>query len=221
MRDLYEDARLSSRQIAAIVDMPERTVRDRLHRYGITPRTRGGWNREDRASVPAYLLEFLYSELGLTAAEVGQRIGMSVDTVLRSAHALGLPVRSGGAVPLEGPEEIELLSALYADPIVGAALTAHDVPKVAAGGSVSQRFPEPVPLTSALVKDLYWSCGVGLNHVELLTGQAAESVRGFMRRAGIPLRHPGGRCPFLRRWRTGTNETLSGDQPRRARGAFE
>jgi hypothetical protein len=35
----------------------------------------------------------------------------------------------------------------------------------------------------------------------LLTGQPAMTVRGFMRRAGIPLRHPGGRTPFLRRWR--------------------
>jgi hypothetical protein len=201
MRDLYEDARLSSRQIAAIVGMPERTVRDRLRRYGITPRTRGGWNREDRVTVPAHVLEALYAELGLTAAEVGERVGMSANTVLRSAHAWGVPVRSGGAVPLAEPEEIQLLIALYADPVVGAALTAHGIHRVPAGGPVSQRFPAPMPLTSVLVKDLYWGCGVGLNHIELLTGQPAESVRGFMRRAGIPLRQPGGRTPFLRRWR--------------------
>jgi hypothetical protein len=60
-----------------------------------------------------------------------------------------------------------------------------------------------VPLTTPLVKDLYWGCGMGLNHIELLTGQAAGTVWGFARRAGIPLRHPGGRCPFLRRWRDG------------------
>ncbi len=35
----------------------------------------------------------------------------------------------------------------------------------------------------------------------LLTGQPAITVRGFMRREGIPVRHPGGRTPFLRRWR--------------------
>jgi hypothetical protein len=201
MRALYEDARLSSRQIAAIVGMPERTVRDRLRRYGITPRTRGRWNREDRTTVPAHVLEVLYTELGLTAAQVGLRLGTSVNTVLRSAHALGVPVRSGGAVQVAGPEEIELVSALYADPLVDAALTAHDITRVPAGASISERFPTPAPLTTQLVKDLYWGCGVSLNHVELLTGQAADSVRGFMRRAGIPLRHPGGRSPFLRRWR--------------------
>ncbi|WP_300605820.1 winged helix-turn-helix transcriptional regulator [Trebonia sp.] len=201
MRELYAEARLSSRQLAAILGMPERTVRERLRRYGIKARTRGGWNREDRTAVPAGILQVLYSELGMTAAEVGQCAGVCVDTVLRSAHALGLPVRSGGAIPLSGPQEIELVSALYEDPLVDATLTAYGVPRVPPGGEVSQRFPEPVPLTAPLVEDLYWTCGVGLNHVELLTGQAAESVRGFMRRAGIPLRDPGGRSPFLRRWR--------------------
>lgn len=202
-RELYEEAKLSSRQVAAVLSMPERTVRDRLRRYGIKTRTRGRWNREDRATVPADVLRVLYAELGMTAAEAGQRLGVSGNTVLRSAHALGLPVRSGGAVPLPGPEEIELVSALYADPLVAAVLTAHGIPAVPPGGSVSERFPEPIPLSTPLVKDLYWGCGVGLNHIELLTGQASESIRGFMRRSGIPLRYPGGRSPFMRRWRCG------------------
>lgn len=68
---------------------------------------------------------------------------------------------------------------------------------------VWQRFPEPIPLTAPLVKDLYWSCGAALSHIELLTGQPAMTVRGFMRRAGIPLRNPAERSPFLRRWREG------------------
>jgi hypothetical protein len=82
-------------------------------------------------------------------------------------------------------------------------LDARDVPRVPAGGPIWQRFPDPVPLTAPLVKDLYWGCGAALTHIELLTGQPAMTVRGFMRRAGIPLRHPGGRTPFLRRWRAG------------------
>jgi hypothetical protein len=139
----------------------------------------------------------------MTAAEAGQRLGMSGNTVLRNAHALGLPVRSGGAVPLPGPSEIELVNALYADELVACVLTAHDIPQVAPGGSLTERFPEPVPLTTPLVKDLYWACGVGVSHIELLTGQPAESVRKFMRRSGVPLRPPGGRTPFMRRWRSG------------------
>jgi hypothetical protein len=203
MRDLYEGAKLSSGQVSAILGVPERTVRERLRRYGITARSRGGWSREDRKTVPAEVLQSLYSELGMTAAEVGRRLGISGNTVLRDAHSLGIPVRSGGAVPLSGPGEIELVAALYADPLIAAVLTAHGIPRVPAGGSLADRFPRPVPLTTPLVKDLYWACGTGLNHIELLTGQAAESVRKFMRRAGIALRPPGGRTPFLRRWRTG------------------
>lgn len=159
LTSLYEEGRLGSPQIAAITGIPERTVRDRLRRYGIVVRTRGGSDREDRRTVPAEILDDLYTRLGLTADEVGRKLGTTRNTVLRSAHALGVPVRAGGVVPLSGPEEIEL------------------------------------------VKDLYWGCGAGLTHIELLTGQSAMSVRGFMRRAGIPLRHPGGRTPFLRRWR--------------------
>jgi hypothetical protein len=199
MRQLYEESRLSSRQIAAVLGMPERTVRDRLRGYGITARTRGGWNREDRTTIPADVLALLYGELGLTAEQVGQRLGTSRNIVLRSVHAAGLPVRSGGPAPADGPVGLGLLSALYADPLIGTVLTAHNVPRVTAPGDISTRFPSPLPLTTPLVKDLYWGCGVSLSHIELLTGQAAQTVRAFMQRAGIPLRHPGGRCPFLRR----------------------
>ncbi len=203
LRELYEEARLDSGQVAVMLGMPERTVRDRLRRAGVSARTRGGWNREDRVTVPADVLRVLYVERGLTAAEVGQRVGLSGNAVLRSAHALGVPVRSGGAVQLSGPDEIELVSALYADPLIADVLTARQIPRVPAGGSLSQRFRVPLPLTTPLVKDLYWGCGAGLNHIELLTGQAAGTVRRFMQHAGIPLRPAGGRSPFMRRWRSG------------------
>jgi hypothetical protein len=198
---MYEAGRLGSPQIAAILGMPERTVRDRLRRYGITVRTRGGWNREDRRTLPADVLDDLYTQLGLTADEAGRRLGTSRGIVLRSAHALGIPVRVGGIVQMPGPDQIELVEALYADPLIAEVLDIHGIQRVPPGAPIWARFPDPVPLTTPLVKDLYWACGTGLTHIELLTGQPAMTVRGFMRRAGIPLRHPGGRTPFLRRWR--------------------
>jgi len=207
LAELYEAGRLGSPQIAAITGMPERTVRDRLRRYGIHVRTRGRWNREDRQLVAAEVLDDLYTRLGLTADEVGRKLGTSRNTVLRSAHALGVPVRAGGAVPAQGPEEIELVQALYADPLIAEVLDARGIPQVPPGAPLWERFPDPVPLTAPLVKDLYWGCGAGLAHIELLTGQPAMTVRGFMVRAGIPLRHPGGRTPFLRRWRAARQAT--------------
>ena len=203
LAELYEAGRLSSRQIGTVTGLPERTVRDRLRRYGIRRRTRGRWNREDRHTVPARTLCRLYEQLGLTATEVGDLTGVSKDTVLRSAHALGVPVRTGPVADLPGPGRIELVRALYADDLIAAVLAAHDIPRVPPGGPIWERFPEPIPLTAPLVKDLYWSCGAALNHIELLTGQPAMTVRGFMRRAGIPLRNPAERSPFLRRWRAG------------------
>lgn len=201
MAELYEVARLSSREIGQLTGLPERTVRDRLRRYGIQLRTRGAWNREDRRSIPEQMLRDLYQQLGMTAEEVGQLLGVSRHAVLRSAHDLGVPVRVGGAVPLAGPSEIELVRALYQDELITAVLAVHDVAQMPSGGPIWARFPAPVPLSAPLVKDLYWGCGAGLKHIELLTGQPAMTVRGFMRRAGIPVRHPGGRTPFLRRWR--------------------
>jgi hypothetical protein len=198
---LYDDARLNSREISLVLGMPERTVRDRLRRYRVRTRTRGGWKREQRATVPAELLDQLYVQLNLPAAEVGRRLGTSGKMVLRSAHAFGLPVRTAGTFPGGDPEEIELIDALYADPLVVGVLRQSGVPRLPAGGPIHQRFPIPVALTTPLVKDLYWGCGLGLNHIELLTGQPAMTVRGFMSRSGIPLRHPGGRTPFMRRWR--------------------
>lgn len=198
--ELYLRRRLTTAQVQDVLGIPERTIRDRLARYGIQARTRGAWERESRRTVPPEVLRELYTEAGLTAGEIGGKLGASISAVLRNAHDQGIPVRAGGTTAPAGAPEIELINALYADPLIAAALTRHKVPRAAPGGPIWQRFPQPVPLTQRMVIDLYWECGAGLNHIELLTGQPAQTVRGFMRRSGIPVRHAGGRSPFMRRW---------------------
>lgn len=202
LADLYVSRHLTIAQAGAVLGIPARTLRDRLRRYGIRPRTRGGWQREDRLVIPAGLLAGLYCRDGLSADDIGRRFGASRRVVLRTAHELGLPVRTGGAVPVPGPDEIELITALYADELVSTVLAEHGIRQVPAGGPVWERFPDPAPLSIRLVDELYWRCGLGLVHIELLTGQPAATVRNFMRRTGIPARQPGGRSPFLRRWRS-------------------
>ena len=204
LTELYVRQRLNTPEIGALLGIPERRVRDRLRRYGIRARTRGNWQREDRRSLPADTLRLLYQVRGLSADDVGRKLDASRKIVLRTAHDLGIPVRTGKVAAESGPDEIQLIHALYADPHVRAALAEHHVNEVPAGGPIWQRFPQPVPLTRQLVTDLYWRCGVGLQHIELVTGQPAHTVRGFMRRAGITVRDPGGRSPFLRRWRLGS-----------------
>ncbi|HET6188624.1 MAG TPA: hypothetical protein VFE59_16740 [Trebonia sp.] len=200
LEELYLRQWFTTQQIAVFLGIPERTVRDRLRRYGIRSRTRGNWNREHRRSIPAGVLRELYTQDGLTADDVGRTLGISRKIVLRTAHDLGLPVRPGGAYE-PGSREIELINALYADRVVSGVLAKYKIPRVPAGAPIWVRFPEPVPLSVQLVEDLYWLSGTGVQHIELLTGQPAQTVLGFMRRNGIQLRHPGGRSPFMRRWR--------------------
>ena len=210
---LYVTQRLSTPEIGKLLGIPERRVRDRLRRYGIPARTRGGWQREDRRSLPAETVRLLYQVHGLSADNVGRKLDASRKIVLRTAHDLGMPVRASAAAAPSGPDEIQLIDALYTDGLVRATLAGHGIAEVPAGGPIWQRFPRPVPLSRELVADLYWRCGVGLHHIELVTGQPAHTVRGFMRRTRIPVRGPGGRTPFLRRWRSGTRYETSVRRP--------
>jgi hypothetical protein len=144
----------------------------------------------------------MYLRTVLPAGEIGNILGVSRMIVLRAAHDQGLPVRVGGPAPSQGPADIELIEALYSDIQVQRAMKRHGLPRVPPGGPVWQRFPVPRPLTADLATELYVSCGLGLIHIELLTGQPAASAGKLLHRAGVPLRPAGGRSPFLRRWRT-------------------
>ncbi len=207
MADLYLRFGLDSIRIAELLGVPGRTVRQRLRSLGVPMRSRGGFSREDRLSVPAEAIATLYVRSGLSARQVGEIFGVSHRIVLRTAHDLGLPVRVGGPPARSGPEEIELVEALYADPAVRHTLRRHGVPEVPPGGPIWQRFPVALQVTPELAEELYVSCGLGLHHIELLTGQAAATVGRELVNSGVELRHAGGRSPFLRRWRMGAAST--------------
>jgi hypothetical protein len=201
LADLYLRHRLTCAQISELTQIPPETVRDRLRAGGIQLRTRGRFNREDRLAVDPDVLADLYLRAGLPSGEIGALLGVSRGVVLRTAHDEGLPVRLGGPPPSRGPTEIELITALYADPDVQRALARHGLPTVPPGGPVWQRFPVPARLSSDVAEELYVSCGIGVHHIELLTGQPADCVRKLLHAAGVALRPAGGRSPFLRRWR--------------------
>lgn len=198
---LYVHQRLTSARIGELLGIPERTVRTRLSEYGIRRRPRGGHDRDERLAVPRHTLIRLYVAGGMTAEEVAHRLDMSRATVLRTAHDLGLPVRTGGTPPAAGPAQIRLIEALYADPQVGKVLRAHGIPRVPAGGAIWQRFPVPLAPPSTALAELYVSCGVSTSHIELLTGIPSATVGRRLRECGVQSRPAGGRCPFLRRWR--------------------
>lgn len=172
----------------------------RLRAYGVPLRTTGGANREDRTMPTADLVERLYLQGGLSAAAVGRRFGCSSRLVLRLIHDMGWPVRIGGPTPRHGAKDIELVHALYCDHLVATALIRYGIPRVAPGGPIWQRFPSPINITPAMLRDLYVRCGLSTRQIELLTGQSSDTVGHRLRGIGVPLRPRDGRSPFLKTW---------------------
>jgi hypothetical protein len=204
MVKLYVESSWTSAEISALTGVPQRTVRARLGTRGVRMRTRGRMNREDRVTPSPDALQQLYVGDGLSAADTGRLLGVSGQIVLRAAHDEGLPVRLGGSEPpREGPGEIELVDALYADPLVQHALVRHGFARRPAGGPIWRRFPVPLPVSSELAEELYVQCGLGVRHIELLTGKPAQTVLQLLEANGISRRPAGGRTPFMRRWRAG------------------
>jgi hypothetical protein len=121
--------------------------------------------------------------------------------VASPAGQAGGPARRFRAPPARGLSEAGLLAALYADPEVCRVLDKHDVPVAAPAGPAWRRFPAPQPLSADLVSDLYEGCGLGLHHIELLTGRPAAAAGAVLRAKGIRLRPAGGTSPFTRRLR--------------------
>jgi hypothetical protein len=130
----------------------------------------------------------------------GERLGQAMAELAREQRG---PVPPSAPPPRRGPSEVELLTALYADPEVRQVLDRHAVPVADLTGPAWKRFPKPQPLTVGLVSDLYECCGLGLHHIELLTGRPAAAVGALLRSSGVKLRPPGGRSPFMDRWRPG------------------
>jgi len=199
LRELYLGRRLTARAIGELLGVSESTVRARLVELGVPRRTKGGFDRLDRLDPDPALVRELYVEQGMTSDEVAASVGSNRASVLRTAHGHGLPVRPPASLLHRGSGSTFLVEALYSDRLVVRTLALHGVPKVPAFGPVWARFPEPVPLGRELASDLYERCGLALAHIELLTGQPAESVRKQLLAWRIPLRPPGGRCPFLQR----------------------
>lgn len=184
LRRLYEEERLTTPAIGRMLGIPDRRVRERLARYGIERRHRGGRDRRDRIDVAPADINDLYVTQELPADEVGGQLGVSLRIVLRAAHSHGFAVRPGGAPSLTTPN-IRLIDALYRDPEVRRTLRFHRVPLVKTSGALSERFPRPVPLTPSLVTDLYIDCGLSSFQIELVTGQPSITILRTLAQVGI------------------------------------
>lgn len=202
LRQLYLEQRLPCAQVAAVLNVPEHRIRTWLLECHIPIRSRGKTNRENRHRPGKAVLQQLYIDQELPAREVGRRLSTGLNRVLAGLHDNALAVRDGGNAP--STSAIALLDALYDDPQVQECLRRHNLPVVREPGPLYQRFPVPFRLTDSLLHDLYLECGLSTVHIELLTGQPADTVRKAMTSAGITRRPPGGRSPFVRRQRRST-----------------
>lgn len=119
--ELYETH--SASQVAAITGIPVGTVRSILKRLNVPRRPRGSSFAEFRTpndsfapcsgrvltSKHALILHYLYWELGLTAKEIGEQLGISPGTVLSRMDSLGIERRPQGSIPgkQRGPYNID------------------------------------------------------------------------------------------------------------------
>lgn len=185
--------------IAEVVGVSVHLVRRQLRADGIAITPRGGAVRGDRLEAPVEEVQRLYVDAGHTAAETGEVLEVLGGVVLRTGHDHGLPIRPSGRPII--PAEVRLIEALYADDEVLEAMVRHGVPQRPPIGGIAVRFPVPVPLTPALLADLYTTAGCSTCQIELLTGQARALVEDRMRQWRIPLRPSGQRSPALTRYR--------------------
>jgi len=80
-------------------------------------------------------------------------------------------------------------------------LRRHRVPRRPRPGSITTRFPTPVPLTAQLLAALYTGTGLSARQIELLTGQPHEQVLDTLHQAGTPVRRGTSSSPWFTRHR--------------------
>ena len=193
LRALYVDSGATLAAVATHFGVPHATVRRWLDEIGIRrrkgPATKAAGRRQQ---LTKELLEELYTDEELTAAEIGRLVGISKKLVLKDLHHHRIPVRPpGGRRPALSP----LLDRLYGDPAIVEVLESHDVPIVATTGSLRERFPDPLPLTEALLRALYSDLGLSVSKISLVTGHGDLAVRVGLQEARIATRSHG-RSPW-------------------------
>ena len=140
---------------------------------------------------------------GMTMRQVGARLGVSSSTVSAALHAAKAPVLpSGGARPEAHGAPRTLISDLYADPDIVAALRRHHVQVPdEADWQVTGPFHTyvPLPVPAALLRELYVDIGLSIHHIALLIGLGDFATRNRLIQAGVTFRPSPQRCPWNRR----------------------
>ena len=211
---IYRRQGMTIAEAAAHFGVSEEYLRRRVTEAGLTRRP--GTFAPRSAWAPQVLQTRavkLYAD-GLTMREVGARLGVSASTVSTALHAAKVPVRPGGGARPEAQRPPRtLISDLYADPGIVAALRRHHVrvPDEAdwhVTGPFHTYVPLPVP--AALLRELYVDIGLSIHHIGLLIGLGDIATRNRLIQAGVTFRPSPGRCPWNRRRYSGDGAVQPG-----------
>lgn len=178
-------------------------LRRRITEAGLTKRPgtflpRSAWEPDDLQARAVQLYA-----TGLTMREVGAQLGVSSSTVSYALHAAKVPVRpGGGSRPAASGPALTLITDLYTDPDVLAALRLH---QVRIPGEADWHITGPfdtyvsLPVPTALLRELYIGLGLSIHHIALLIGLGDFATRTRLLQAGVTMRPSHQPCPWNRR----------------------
>src|SRR5664279_1206816 len=203
LAEVYRRPGMTIAKAAAHFGVSDEYLRRRIAEAGLTRRP---GTFAPRSAYPPDVLQAKAVKLyatGMTMREVGARLGVSSSTVSMALHAAKAPVRpSGGARPEAHDTPRTLITDLYANPDVVAALRRHhvQVPDEAewhVTGPFHSYVPLPVP--AAFVRELYVDIGLSIHHIALLIGLGDFATRNRLIQAGVTFRPSQERCPWNHR----------------------
>ena len=203
LAEVYRRPGMTIAKAAAHFGVSDEYLRRRIAEAGLTRRP-GTFT--PRTTYPPDVLQAKAVKLyatGMTMREVGARLGVSSSTVSMALHAAKAPVRPGGGARPEAHDTPRtLITDLYADPYVVAALHRHGVQVPdEADWHVTGPFHTygPLPVPAALVRELYVDIGLSIRHIALLIGLGDFATRSRLIQAGVTFRSSQERCPWNRR----------------------
>jgi transposase len=211
LAEVYHRPGMTIAQAATHFGVSEEYLRRRIAETGLTRRPgtfapRSAWS----PNVLQAKAVQLYAT-GMTMRQVGARLGVSAATISQALHAAKVPVRpGGGSRPEAHGAPRTLISDLYADPGIVAALRRHHVQVPdEADWQVTDAFHSyaPLPVPAALLQELYADIGLSIHHIAMLIGVGDFATRNRLIQAGVTFRPSQQRCPWNRRRYPGDGAT--------------
>ena len=130
----YQEQGWSYRMIGEQLGVSAAKVRAELQRRGIPVHRRqpiGPGSRASRTEAPVDKVRKLYVESEWSAEDVAAQLDSTVNVVLRTGHAHGVPIRQGGGGSPAVTAAVALIDGLYRDEQISEVLDRHAVPQAA------------------------------------------------------------------------------------------